>query len=144
MILRLRWSFIGSTPSFVWQRPLSTEPITDAPGAHSIGKNTPTASTNFTTQAATDGTVRVGYYELASAGYYYTGSGTVTGHVELGNGYGDWPGRACKAGTAYANGSGTTLSPCDYTQYSTYDGTIVYNTEITGTWWEYSGGTDSN
>ncbi len=106
----------------------------------------PGTLTNSTTQAAKDGTVCVGYYELAwaGAGYYYTGSGTVTGHVELGNGYGDWPGGACKAGTAYANGSGTTLSPGDYTQYITYDGTIVYDTEITGTWWEYSGGTYSD
>jgi len=113
----------------------------NATSAAALPSACPGTLTNSKTQAATDGTICVGYYELAwaGAGYYFTGSGSVTGHVELGNGYGKWPGGACQAGTDYTNGTEITLSQSgDYTQYITYGGAITYDTEITGTWWEGS------
>lgn len=64
----------------------------------------PGSFSNSTAQAATDGTVCVGYCEVdwAGPGYYFPGSGTVTGHVELGDGNNSWPGGPCMPGNAYA------------------------------------------
>ena len=107
----------------------------------------PATLTNSKTMAAKDGTVCIGYYEVewAGAGYYFTGPGTVTGHVEIGNGFSHWPSGACQVGSVYTNGTQTTLSRSgDYTQYITYGGAITYGSEITGTWWAYSGGTYHN